>query len=83
LLTRVGIALLLARRAFFRQLRVTVEQQEVTLQGQLPSLYDRMLAVDVIRRMTGVTHVHDQIADVEEVATAFDFELPQDCRRAA
>ena len=66
LLTRIGIALTLSRRPAFQKLHLVVYQRGVTITGELPSFYDRQLAVELVRRIAGVLRVHDQIVVSDE-----------------
>jgi hypothetical protein len=62
LLTRVGIALTLRLRHTLHAVHIRVEKGVVTLQGVVPSFYDRQLAIEITRRVAGVLRVIDELS---------------------
>lgn len=56
--------LLLASQSLpaFRNISIEARQGRVTLRGELPSFYQRQLAVSLVRRIAGVIQVIDELA---------------------
>jgi hypothetical protein len=59
---RIGIALSLRHWHSFRQIRFEVLGGVATLRGEVPSFYERQVAVETIRRVAGVRRIHDELA---------------------
>lgn len=65
LISRVGIALTNRRRLAWRVIRVIANCGVVTLQGIVPSYYDRQVIVSVTQHVAGVRRVDDELTIVE------------------
>jgi hypothetical protein len=66
LLATVRIALGLRQRFTFRAIRIDVTDRVVTLQGTVPSFYDRQLAFETVRRVARVKEIRDQIQVIDK-----------------
>lgn len=68
---RVRLSLAMRNRVSLRTLRVEVVDSIATLSGRVPQFYDRLLAVETVRRVAGVRAVRDEItvASSESPAT--------------
>jgi hypothetical protein len=65
LISRVGIALTSRQRLAWRVIRVIADGGVVTLQGIVPSYYDRQVIVAVTQHVAGVRRVDDELTIVE------------------
>jgi hypothetical protein len=66
LLTRARIALGLRKRLTLRSIRIEVSDGIATLEGRVPTFYDRQLAVTTVQRVAGMTAVRDRIAVINK-----------------
>ncbi len=49
-----------SQRSSLSGIRVSVRRQTVTLRGYLPTYYDRHIAVDAVRSVSGVLRIFDE-----------------------
>lgn len=61
LISRIGIALTSRQRIAWRVIRVIADQGIVTLQGIVPTYYDRQIIVAVTQHVAGVRRVEDEL----------------------
>lgn len=66
LLTRVGIALTLRLRHTLYAVHISADHGAVTLRGEMPTFYDRQLAIEITRRVAGVLQVVDELSVAQE-----------------
>ena len=62
---RVSIALTLRQRRSLREINLEVADGVVQLEGNLPSYYDRQLALETARHVAGVRKVLDNLRVVD------------------
>jgi len=62
LFTRIGIALALRQRAALRRIQIAVVDGCITLRGEMPSFFDKQLAIESTRRVAGVIQVKDELS---------------------
>jgi hypothetical protein len=81
LISRIGIALTSRQRFSWRVIRVIADRGVVTLQGIVPTYYDRQVIVAVTQHVAGVRRVEDKLtiaspsaAEIELNADAEVFE---------
>ena len=74
LISRIGIALTSRQRLAWRVIRVIADRGVVTLQGIVPSYYDRQIIVAVTQHVAGVLRVEDQLAIASPSAREIELE---------
>jgi BON domain len=83
LITRVGIALTLQRDAALRNLDFSVQHTEVKLSGTVLTESQRQLAITVVSKIAGVTHVVNAIAVQEPAVVPHNLQSPKEPKSPA
>ena len=59
--TRIGVALALKQRSSLVGIRFHVCDRVATLWGEVPSFFDRQIAVEAVKKVTGLRQVRDEL----------------------